>query len=75
MKQQLMGEAGMAEITYAELVITCEACETVQRFNVDTYDECLKIFKEYQCPNGCGRNLYSFFTIGRLKKKKKLVEI
>jgi hypothetical protein len=61
----------MQEIAYQELVITCEACETVRKFKVNDYNECLKIFKEYQCPNGCGRNLYSFFTVGRLKKKTK----
>jgi len=61
----------MPHISYQELVITCEACETVKRFKVADYDECLKIFKKYQCPNGCGRNLYSFFTVGRMEKKKK----
>jgi hypothetical protein len=65
-----MGGGRMAEIIYTELVITCEACETVKKFQVSNYDECLKIFKKYHCPNGCGRNLYSFFTVGRLKKKK-----
>lgn len=61
----------MPHISYQELVITCEACETVKKFQVTDYDECLKIFKEFQCSNGCGRNLYSFFTVGRMEKKKK----
>lgn len=60
----------MAEISYQELVITCEACQTVKKFSVSDYDACLEIFNAYQCPNGCGRNLYSFFTVGKLVRKK-----
>ncbi|MBN2028872.1 hypothetical protein JW824_01390 [bacterium] len=59
----------MPKISYQELVITCEACETVKKFPVKEYEECLKIFQEYHCPNGCGRNLYSFFTVGTIEKK------
>jgi len=61
----------MPEITYKELVITCEACHTIKKFPVTDYEECLAIFNDYHCPNGCGRNLYGFFTVGRLKKKMK----
>ena len=61
----------MAQVSYKELVITCEACQTIKKFEVEDYDECLRIFNDYQCPSGCGRNLYSFFTVGRLTKKKK----
>ena len=61
----------MPEISYQELVITCEACKRVQKYPVGDYDACLKIFNDYQCPNGCGPNLYSFFTVGRLAKKKR----
>ncbi len=59
----------MPDISYQELVITCEACQTVKKFTVNDYDECLKIFKNYKCANGCGRNLYSFFTVGKMKKR------
>ena len=61
----------MADVTYQELVITCEACQTVSKFPVKEYDDCLRIFKDYHCPNGCGPNLYSFFSVGRLTKKKR----
>lgn len=64
----MMGK-DLQEITYKELVITCEVCRTVKKFSVKDYDECLNIFQDYQCQNGCGRNLYSFFTVGILKKK------
>jgi len=57
----------MPEVIYQELVITCEACKTVKKFPVRAYEQCLEIFKEYHCPNGCGRNLYSFFTVGMIK--------
>jgi hypothetical protein len=60
----------MPEITYKELVITCEACNTVKKFTIGNYNECLEVFKKFHCPNGCGRNLYSFFTIGSLKKRR-----
>ena len=42
----------MADISYQELVITCEACQTVKKFPVEDYDACLRIFKEYHCSNG-----------------------
>ena len=58
------------DVVYQELVITCEACKTVKKFTVSSYEECLKIFQKYQCPNGCGRNLYSFFTVGKVQNKK-----
>lgn len=60
----------MAEITYQELTITCEACGTVKKFAVSQYEDCLEIFKTYRCPNGCGRNMYSFFSVGQLQKKR-----
>ncbi|MBN2417009.1 hypothetical protein JXO52_14300 [bacterium] len=59
----------MVEAEYHELVITCEKCETVKRIKVKTYDECLEQFRLYRCPNGCGRNMYSYFTVGRFKEK------
>jgi len=61
-------KTGMDDVVYQELTITCEACQTVKKFSVSEYNDCLRIFKEYKCPNGCGRNMYSFFTVGRLKK-------
>jgi len=58
------------DVQYQELVITCEACKTVKKFAISGYEECLEIFKQYHCPNGCGRNLYSFFTVGKIRNKK-----
>ena len=58
----------MVNVQYTELIITCEACNTVKRCTAKSYDECMEIFKNYQCPNGCGRNLYSFIAVGLLKK-------
>ena len=57
----------MVEAEYHELVITCEKCETVNKVDVEQYEECLKKFEEYTCPNGCGRNMLSYFTVGRFK--------
>lgn len=64
----LYGGAAM-QAEYHELVITCEKCKTVTRMDVGTYEECLERFSEFQCPNGCGRNMYSYFTVGRYKEK------
>jgi len=61
----------MQEVVYQEVVITCEACGTVTKRPVKNYDECLKEFHSFQCPNGCGHNLCSFMTIGRIRKKSK----
>lgn len=58
------------EAEYHELVITCEKCETVKRIEIKEYGECLKRFREYRCPNGCGRNMLSYFTVGRFREKK-----
>ena len=57
----------MVEAEYHEVVITCEKCETVKKIDVEKYEECIKKFEEYKCPNGCGRNMYSYFTVGRCK--------
>ena len=58
----------MVDVVYTELIITCEACHTVKKFKAETYEECMDIFREYQCPNGCARNLYSFIAIGKLQE-------
>lgn len=58
----------MHKIIYTALVIVCEACKQVRRLPVQNYEECIKIFEEYRCPNGCGENLYSFFTVGQVEK-------
>ena len=58
----------MMEIIYQEMTITCEGCRSVQKFKVADYEECLEIFNGFLCAEGCGRNLYSFLTVGKMKK-------
>jgi hypothetical protein len=58
----------MPDIEYSQLIITCEACGNVKRYMVRSQDECDRIFREFRCENGCGRNLYSFITLGNLKR-------
>jgi len=60
----------MAHIVFQEMVISCEACNTVKKFSVKTDIECEEIFKNYHCSNGCGRNMYSYFSVGRLMADK-----
>ena len=59
----------MPEIEYSQLIITCEACGNVKRYMVRSQEECDRIFREFRCENGCGRNLYSFITLGNLKRE------
>ncbi|KAA0224120.1 hypothetical protein KJ068_27740 [bacterium] len=59
----------MDGIEYTELIITCEACGNVKRYPVNSQEECDRIFREFRCENSCGRNLYSFITIGTLKRE------
>lgn len=66
----LVDESTVAEgIEYTQLIITCEACGNVKRFVVHTQSESERLFREFHCENSCGRNLYSFITVGTLKRK------
>ena len=60
----------MEAIHYSELIIACEACGSVHKYRViDQYDA-EKIFQEFECENGCGRNLYSFITLGTIEMEE-----
>ena len=59
----------MKDIEYTQLIITCEACGNVKRFTIRTQEECDRIFREFHCENSCGRNLYSFITLGTLERE------
>jgi len=56
----------MQDIEYTQLIITCEACGNVKRFTITSQEEYERIFREFHCENSCGRNLYSFITLGTL---------
>lgn len=58
----------MKRIKLNEMIITCESCGNVKRFHVDTQEDSERIFKEFRCENNCGRNLYSFITVGSLRR-------
>ena len=58
----------MEDIQYTQLIITCEACGNVKRFTIASQDECERIFREFHCENSCGRNLYSFITLGTIHR-------
>jgi hypothetical protein len=64
----------MEDIQYTQLIITCEACGNVKRFTIASQDECERIFREFHCENSCGRNLYSFITLGTLHRELELAE-
>ena len=57
----------MNEVLYTDLIIACESCGEVKKFTVANQADADVLFKEYLCPNGCGRQLYSFITLGTLQ--------
>lgn len=60
----------MEFVEVKELIITCESCGSVKKFNVRDEAESQKIFDDFICQNKCGRNLYSFITVGTIKKRE-----
>ena len=58
----------METIELRELIITCEACGNVKKFVVKDEKDSEQIFSEFSCENNCGRNLYSFITVGTLRR-------
>jgi len=59
----------LGDIEYTRLIITCESCGSVRRYVVRNQEESQRIFREFDCENSCGRNLYSFITVGTLKRE------
>ncbi|MDZ7333015.1 MAG: hypothetical protein ONB31_13640 [candidate division KSB1 bacterium] len=58
----------MQNIRVNELIITCESCGNVKRYQVTPKDDPQQIFNNFKCENNCGRNLYSFITVGTLSR-------
>ena len=58
----------MKNIKVNELIITCESCGNVKRFRVHSQEDCDRIFSQFRCENNCGRNLYSFITVGSVER-------
>jgi len=65
------GEHNMQDIRIKELIITCESCGNVKKYQVNSQDDCEQIFQNFKCENNCGRNLYSFITVGMLRRSIK----
>ncbi len=58
----------MPPISLTELIITCESCGNVKRFSINSQDDWKTIFHNFKCENNCGRNLYSFITVGTINR-------
>ncbi len=58
----------METVEITELIITCEACGSVKKFLVKDESDSERIFESFTCENDCGKNLYSFITVGTLKR-------
>lgn len=56
----------MDQIQLSELIITCEACGNVKRFSVFSQEDCDQQIQDFHCENNCGRNMYSFITVGTI---------
>ncbi len=63
-----LGVFSMQNVRVKELIITCEACGNVKKYRVTTQSDCDQIFRNFKCENNCGRNLYSFITVGTLNR-------
>ena len=59
----------MSNIHITEMIITCEACGNVKRFQVKSQHDCDGILNNFACENNCGRSLISYFTIGSLVRE------
>ena len=59
---------GKPSIVLNEMIITCEACGNVKHYRVSSEADCDRIFSNFHCENNCGRNLYSFITVGKVKR-------
>ena len=58
----------MEYVQVKELIITCEACGNVKKFRVKDEKDSERIFGNFVCENNCGKNLYSFITVGTLRR-------
>ena len=58
----------MNKIDVKELIITCEACGNVKKYMIESEAEGQEIFANFKCENDCGRNLYSYITVGTLER-------
>jgi len=57
----------MYEVDVKKLIITCEACGNVKKFQVQNESDSEKIFEGFTCENNCGKNLCSYISVGSLK--------
>lgn len=64
----IRGDIVMKNIKVTEMIITCESCGNVKRFRVHSQDDCEQIFNNFRCENNCGRNLYSYITVGSVAR-------
>jgi len=58
----------MQNIRVTELIITCESCGNVKKYQVTPKDDPQQIFNNFKCENNCGRHLYSFITVGTVHR-------
>jgi len=65
----------MESVKVRELIVTCEACGDVRHYAVESQEDVERIFGQFECENKCGRNLYSYITVGSLQPYDILKEV
>ncbi len=65
----------MENVKVRELIVTCEACGDVRHYTVESQEDVERIFGQFECENKCGRNLYSYITVGSLQPYDILKEV
>jgi len=68
-------EKSVDQIRIHELIISCESCGIVKKFQVNSQADCDRIFHNFRCENNCGRSLYSFIELGVIERKSAVIPL
>ncbi|MBD3386169.1 hypothetical protein GF407_14765 [candidate division KSB1 bacterium] len=52
------------------LIVTCEACSTVNRYRIHSEEEAEHILSNFKCENKCDSSFCSYILIGKINLKK-----
>ncbi|MBD3374622.1 hypothetical protein GF406_06265 [candidate division KSB1 bacterium] len=57
-------------IQHQSLIVTCESCGDVNRYQVNSEDQVEQILNHYTCKNKCNAQYCSYILIGTIKVPK-----
>ncbi|OPZ70558.1 MAG: hypothetical protein BWY83_01578 [bacterium ADurb.Bin478] len=52
--------------TMLTLIITCEACGQVDRYQAEDETEMTELVQAYRCPNHCDKKYCSYISVGQI---------